>query len=162
MPISSASRVQRQISATPERVWTLLTDARGYPTWNPAVRSIEGTIADGEKIIVHFVGSGRAFRARVTSPASQDRWSQFHPTETSPAQTTEIAGNSMEWRSGIPGLLSHTRTFTVNPTGDGVVLVIDEFFSGPVMSLRFMERVTSETAESMADWAENLHKAATN
>jgi hypothetical protein len=42
--------VQRTISASPERIWNLLTEAEGYPGWNPAVVSLRGQIAPGEKI----------------------------------------------------------------------------------------------------------------
>lgn len=42
--------VKRLIAADPQTIWNLLTDASNYPTWNPAVLGIEGTIAPGERI----------------------------------------------------------------------------------------------------------------
>jgi hypothetical protein len=42
--------VERQIEASPERVWALLSDASTYRAWNRAVVSIEGTIATGNTI----------------------------------------------------------------------------------------------------------------
>jgi uncharacterized protein YndB with AHSA1/START domain len=42
--------VTREITATPERVWSLLTDADSYSTWNRAVVSINGPISKGNRI----------------------------------------------------------------------------------------------------------------
>ena len=46
----STYAVKRLIAADPQTIWNLLTDALNYPTWNPAVLGIEGTIAPGERI----------------------------------------------------------------------------------------------------------------
>jgi len=47
----SASFVrERDIAAPPEKIWSLLTDSASYDDWNPAVISLDGTIALGEKI----------------------------------------------------------------------------------------------------------------
>lgn len=47
---SRETSVQIEIDATAEDVWSLLTDAAGYPSWTETVLSIEGTIAQGAKI----------------------------------------------------------------------------------------------------------------
>jgi uncharacterized protein YndB with AHSA1/START domain len=36
------------IRARPETIWSLLTDAAGYPNWNSTVEKVEGRIALGE------------------------------------------------------------------------------------------------------------------
>jgi uncharacterized protein YndB with AHSA1/START domain len=47
---SRETEVGVDIRAGAERVWSLLTDAEGFPKWNTTVISIEGQIALGQKI----------------------------------------------------------------------------------------------------------------
>jgi hypothetical protein len=67
------------IAATPERVWSILTDLVAYPDWNPFIRSINGHIETGKKLTVSIqpVG-GRAMTFRPTvlraEPNSELRW----------------------------------------------------------------------------------------
>lgn len=100
-----------EISAPSEALWALLTDAAGFPSWNPTVDRIEGRIALGEKIKVHAkISPGRAFPVKVT---------EFVPPER------------MVWVGGIPlGLFKGVRTYTLTPTADGVRFVMREVYSG--------------------------------
>jgi hypothetical protein len=108
-----------RIDATPDRIWSILTDAARYPEWNPTVTRIEGQIAPGERIALYVTASpGRAFPVTVTA---------FQPPRR------------MVWRGGMPlGLFTGTRTFTLTPEADGRVLFdMREIFSGllaPVMA----------------------------
>jgi uncharacterized protein YndB with AHSA1/START domain len=43
-----------EISATPNRVWQVLTDFEKYPTWNPFIKKITGIPAKNEKLEVHM------------------------------------------------------------------------------------------------------------
>ena len=67
------------IGATPERVWSILTDFVAYPSWNPFIRSISGDIETGRRLTVSIqpVG-GRAMTFRPTvllaQPNSELRW----------------------------------------------------------------------------------------
>lgn len=99
------------ISAAPEAVWALLTDAPGYPSWNTTVDRVEGRIAPGEAITVHAkISPGRAFPVRVT---------EFAP----PAR--------MVWTGGLPiGLFTGERTFTLTAAGDGVRFEMRELYRG--------------------------------
>ncbi|MBL8718984.1 MAG: SRPBCC domain-containing protein [Myxococcales bacterium] len=47
---SRETEVSIDIRADREAIWSLLTDAAGYPSWNTTVLSIEGDIALGKKI----------------------------------------------------------------------------------------------------------------
>lgn len=40
------------IAAPVERVWSIITDGAAYTSWDSGVTKLEGTIADGEKIMV--------------------------------------------------------------------------------------------------------------
>lgn len=42
------------INATPEKVWSILTNFDNYPNWNPFIKSIKGEIKVGNKITVRI------------------------------------------------------------------------------------------------------------
>ena len=48
-----------EIAATPERVWTTLTDFPSYPRWNPFIRTISGTFRKGQSLRVVLALPGR-------------------------------------------------------------------------------------------------------
>src|SRR5215475_6268146 len=105
------------IRAPVERIWSLLTDAEGYPTWNSTVERISGRIAPGEKIAVYTkMTPGRAF----------------------PVSVTEFSANRrMVWSGGLPlGLFTGQRTFTLRQTTDGCIeFAMREEFRGPMARL---------------------------
>lgn len=43
-----------EISATPEQVWSVLTDFERYPAWNPFIREIHGKLATGSRLVVEL------------------------------------------------------------------------------------------------------------
>ncbi|MBK6485374.1 MAG: SRPBCC domain-containing protein [Gemmatimonadetes bacterium] len=90
------------IQAKPEVIWSLLTNAADYPTWNSTVDRVDGQVAPGERITVHAsAAKGRAFPLTVQSFDAPRR---------------------MVWSGGMPlGLFSGRRTFTLTPQQDGVV-----------------------------------------
>ncbi len=40
------------IQASSERVWSVLTDFKGYPDWNPFLLSLEGEVQEGKRITI--------------------------------------------------------------------------------------------------------------
>jgi hypothetical protein len=105
------------IAASPETIWTILTNAAGYPEWDPGVDRIEGRIAPGEKVTAYTkLSPGRAFPATVT---------EFAP------------GRKMTWTGGLPlGLFKGERTFTLAPQGNGSTeFTLREEFSGPLLGI---------------------------
>lgn len=105
------------IEASPETIWEILTNAPGYPEWDPSVDRIEGTIAAGEKITAYTkLSPGRAFPVTVT---------EFVP------------GEKMVWSSGMPlGLFKGERTFTLAPQGNGTIkFTVREVFTGLLLPL---------------------------
>jgi len=57
-----------EIQATPERIWSVLTDFAAYPQWNPFIRSVEGSPEKGASLTVRIEPSGAkamTFRPRV-------------------------------------------------------------------------------------------------
>ncbi len=101
------------IRAPAERIWSILTDAAAYPSWNSTVERVVGNIAAGEKVTVYAKASpGRAF----------------------PLQVTEFEANRrMVWTGGMPlGLFTGRRTYTLTPKSSGgeVEFSMREEFSG--------------------------------
>lgn len=108
--------VETEIDASPEVVWSLLTDGAGYAAWDQGIRGIEGTIADGERIaFVAEVSPKRPFKVTVAFPEP---------------------GRIMTWTGGMPlGLFRGVRTFTVSARGDGTHVAMREVFTGPMVGL---------------------------
>ncbi len=86
------------IRATPAVIWTLLTDAKGFPRWNSTVTSIEGDIALGEKLALRVPISDRVFTPKVTELLPEKR---------------------MVWSDGAAPFFKGVRTFTLTPATDG-------------------------------------------
>ena len=110
-------RATTTISASPETIWQILTDAASYPEWDPNVHRIEGQIAPGEKITAYTkLSPGRAFPVTVT---------EFVPKQ------------KMTWSGGMPlGLFKGERMFTLVPNdNDSITFTVREIFSGPLLPL---------------------------
>ncbi|MFO0637348.1 MAG: SRPBCC domain-containing protein [Nannocystaceae bacterium] len=87
------------VAAPAERLWSLLTDAAGFPHWNTTVESIEGSIAAGERIAVRVpIAPGRVFKLRVGDVVPQ---------------------RAMTWRDGMPPMFRGVRSFVLVPRDDG-------------------------------------------
>jgi hypothetical protein len=100
------------ICAPAERIWSILTDADSYPSWNSTVERVVGNIASGGKVTVYAKAStGRAFPLQVTA---------FEPNRR------------MVWSGGMPlGLFTGRRTYTLAQQGPGEVeFAMREEFSG--------------------------------
>lgn len=101
------------ISASPDTVWSILTDGDAYPEWNPEIIGIDGRLASGARVVARVrLGDGavRNVRQRVTVFAPRRR---------------------MEWVGGLPlGLFVGRRTFTVEPTPGGTAFRMHLQMSG--------------------------------
>lgn len=56
------------INATPEKVWNVLTNFSEYPKWNPFIKSLEGEVAVGKKIVAYIAppeAKGMTFKPTV-------------------------------------------------------------------------------------------------
>ena len=128
------------IQASPEAIWTVLTDAPGYQTWDSGVERVEGTIAPGERIkVVSKANPGRAFPVKVT--------------ELTP-------GRRMTWSGGMPlGLFKGVRTFTLAPDGGGATrFTMREEYTGPLLPLIW--RSMPDLGPSFRQFADGLKQRA--
>ena len=91
--------ISTTIRASSDRIWSLLTDAAAFPRWNSTVTSIEGSIAEGQRLKLKVPSAGeRVFKPKVSNVE---------------------AGRSMIWSDGMAPMFKGVRTFTLNPKGDG-------------------------------------------
>ena len=113
----SSHRLQTEIDivATPERVWSILTDFSAYPDWNPFIRSIRGAPEKGARLDVRI-------------QPGDSKGMTFRPTVLAAVRNQEL-----RWlgRLLVPGLFDGEHRFTIQPIADGKVrFQQSELFSG--------------------------------
>jgi hypothetical protein len=112
---SMACGVEVNIRATPEIIWKLLTDAKGYPDWNSTITGIDGQIRDGERLRLHVPGTDRTFTPRVSDVIPNER---------------------MTWTGGFAPIFKGVRTFMLTPRNDGTTgFAMEERFAGLMLPL---------------------------
>jgi hypothetical protein len=105
------------IAASPEAVWTVLSDGATWPKWDSGVDAVEGRIELGQTIKIRSQAApGRAFPVKVT---------QCEP----PAH--------LRFTGGMPlGLFRGVRTYEVSPGAEGqVTFRMREEYTGPLLPL---------------------------
>ena len=108
-------RVEINIRSKAAAVWTLLTDAEGFPRWNSTITRIEGQIREGERLRLHVPGTDRTFAPKVTDV---------------------VPGERMTWTGGFAPLFKGVRTFWLRSGDAGsTVFVMTERFSGVMFAL---------------------------
>jgi uncharacterized protein YndB with AHSA1/START domain len=105
-----------QISAPPQIIWALLTDAKAYPQWSSTVAKVGGTIAKGETI-------------QLTASSVPDR--------PFPLKVSEVEKNvRMVWEDCSRAFCG-VRTFTLipGPGGASTTFAMSETLSGRLLPL---------------------------
>ncbi|MEQ1737131.1 MAG: SRPBCC domain-containing protein [Rhodoglobus sp.] len=104
------------IKATPLKVWAVLVDVANWPNWDSGVDAVEGTVALGNKLVIHAtVASGRAFPVKVSA---------FDAPKT------------LQFRGGMPlGAFTGVRTYSLTPDGDTTVLHMREEYTGAMLPM---------------------------
>jgi hypothetical protein len=94
-----------EIDATPERVWTILTDFAAYPEWNPFIRFIHGVPQQGARLKVRIQPSGT-------------KGMTFRPSVLEAK-----VGRELRWigRLLLPGLFDGEHCFVIEPIATGKV-----------------------------------------
>jgi hypothetical protein len=112
---SLTCRVDANIRASADRVWSILTDAAGFPRWNSTVTRIEGVIREGSRLVLHVPGTTRTFTPTVSGVVSNRR---------------------MTWTGGFAPLFRGVRTFLLSPRNDGSTdFTMEERFAGLMLPL---------------------------
>jgi hypothetical protein len=113
-------RTEIEISASPERVWSILLDFPGHSEWNPFIRSITGSPKPRERLKAFIQprgGKGMIFRPKVLVAASNRelRW----------------LGHFM-----LPGIFDGEHYFQIIPiTPNRIRFVHGEKFSGVLVAI---------------------------
>jgi len=112
---SLGCRVEVNVRARATILWSLLTDAQGFPRWNSTVSSIEGQIRDGERLRLRAPGTDRTFTPTVSDVVPNER---------------------MTWTGGFAPLFKGVRTFALQQRDDGSTdFAMEERFSGLMLPL---------------------------
>jgi len=119
-----------QISATPERVWSILTDFDNYPQWNPFIKSINGEFQEGgqlEVVIQPPGGKSMTFK---------------------PICLKFIANKELRWlgKLGFKGIFDGEHIFEVKEENGKTSLIQREYFKGILVPL-FWSQLKSNTKE---------------
>src|SRR5262245_3316171 len=111
--------VTTEIAAPVEAVWAQLTDTGSFPSWNPFIQSLTGTLAVGSRLEV-----------RIAPP--NGRPMTFRPTVTAVEE-----GRHLEWlgRLVLPGVFDGRHSFTLEPVEGGTRLTQAETFTGILVPL---------------------------
>ena len=127
-----------QIAATPARVWAELVRTGRWPSWDPALERVEGSLEPGSKVRFHVVQSKRAIISTVVSWEPERR---------------------MVLRGGMPlGVFAGTRTYGLTPVDGGTQFRMGEAFTGPLAGL--IVRSIPDLQPSFEAFADGLRRAA--
>jgi hypothetical protein len=122
------------IQASPQRVWSMLTDFAGYPQWNPFIVSIEGRAEWGELL-----------RVRIQAGAEQHVFKPVVLQATAPTRLRWLG------RVGFPGVFDGEHSFELRSEGAGTRLLQTESFQGFLVPFlwRKVEPMTRAGFEAM-------------
>ncbi len=128
------------IQATPEKVWSVLTDFDQYPQWNPFIKSITGNVAVGNTI-----------KARIEPPGASGM--TFKPTVLVYTEATEF-----RWLGHLfmKGLFEGEHCFRLIDNKDGTTTFVQsEQFEGILVPL-FNKMLDTNTIEGFRQMNEKL------
>lgn len=124
------------IDATPEAVWSVLTDTASYPDWNPFVRELTGDLRLGERL-----------RAMIGAPGAK-------PMTFKPTVVRFEPGRALEWLGvlGATWIFSGRHRYEVTEAPEGAArLEQSETFGGLLLPLlwRSLDTDTRRGFEAM-------------
>jgi len=103
------------IKATPEEVWSVLIDARGYESWNPLLVPVSGEFREGA-----------AIEYRMTQPNGKEVVMNSRVKKM-------IPNKELNQHAGIPGVLTADHSYRLEPVQGGTRLVQYEIDNGIAM-----------------------------
>ncbi len=128
------------INASPEKVWTLLTNFENYPNWNPFITSIKGVVKVGQKITVRIEppeAKGMTFKPKIL---------------------TFETNKQLSWLGhlGFPGLFDGAHKFVLVDNGNGTTTFRQsEIFKGILVPL-FKKQLDYNTKKGFEAMNEKL------
>ena len=134
------------INASPDKVWSILTDFDTYPEWNPFIKSFEGKPAEGER-----------FKVTIQQPGSK-------PMTFKPKCLKFERNKEFRWLGHlfIKGIFDGEHIFELIPAENGKTKFIQrENFNGILVPLLWNQLETKTTKgfemmnEKLKELAEN-------
>ena len=116
---------ETRLDATPTEVWNVLIDFARYAEWNPLLLDARGEVKPGARVAM-----------RVTAPDGSGKRYGFKAT-----LVRVEPGVALEWKGGVPGVLSGLHYFRLSPDGAGTRLFHGEDFSGFIVTLMGRKRI---------------------
>ncbi|HYG16807.1 MAG TPA: SRPBCC domain-containing protein [Bacteroidia bacterium] len=127
------------ITANPDKIWKLLTDAAGYTRWNSTIKSLEGNISKGNKI-------------KLRAKLDEKRVFTLTVAEMEPMK-------KMVWKSGAAPMFKGVRTYTLTPNPDGTTdFTMAEVFTG--IMLPMIAGSLPDFSQAFEQFAADLKRAA--
>jgi hypothetical protein len=137
-------KTEISINATPEKVWSILTDFDKYPNWNPFIKSLTGNVAGGNKIT-----------ARLEPPEANGM--TFKPTVLAFEKN-----KAFRWIGHLlfPGLFDGEHKFELNDNRNGTTTFKQsEKFSGILVPL-FKKMLDNNTKKGFEEMNKKLKELA--
>lgn len=130
------------INATPEKVWSVLTQFNEYPVWNPFIKSIQGVPKKGENIVT-----------TIKLPNS-------NAMKFKPVVLAFDKEKLFQWKGKlfISGLFDGTHSFELKDNNNGTTTFIhSESFSGILVSVlwKMLKNNTHKGFEMMNEALKN-------
>lgn len=123
------------IHATPTIVWSILTEFKKYPEWNPFIKSLKGSVAEGKQIEVQLPGM------------------KFKPTVVTFKPEQEFAWLGHLW---IKGLFDGRHSFRLVDNNDGTTTFYhSENFSGILVPI-FKQKLLKDTLKGFEHMNQKL------
>jgi len=124
-----------EIHASPERIWEILSEFQRYPEWNPFIRSVQGTLAVGERITAYLQPPG-GFGMKI------------HPVILNVVPEREFRWTGHLF---IRGLFDGEHVFEIQLRGiDHGLFIQHEYFSGLLIPF-IVTMLNTNTARGFAD-----------
>lgn len=100
------------IHASPEKVWSVLTNTSKYDSWNPVMKLLEGEVKEGQSVTYQF---------------TQD----VENVSEIPSKVKEMIPNQLlNQGGGIPFILTFDHKYILEPSDHGSKLIIHEDYRG--------------------------------
>lgn len=132
------------INATPEKVWSILTNFDNYPNWNPFIKSIKGEVKVGNIIT-----------ARIEPPEAKEMTFK-------PKILTFETNKELKWLGHLlfAGLFDGEHKFELIDNGNGTTIFIQsERFKGILVPL-FKKQLDNNTKKGFEEMNSKLKELA--
>lgn len=128
-------RTEIEIKASPEKVWSILTNINNWNTWNPIVVQASGTPTVGSELTITMRGEDGKDGPKYT-----------------PLVTSFKEPSSFEWRAIMMSefMFSNGRIFKLEKTDSGTRLTNAETFKGMLVPL-FWSKLNSHVPLMLAE-----------